>query len=183
MLLNILSSSRRIEDKLFRPSYRHKHHNILGCDIRRRGDEVCNNALDSTCMDLECNDNQLVSRKRLDDIRKNFANGAKAPRPAIHFGLIASGDTVMKSGEHQDEIADRSKEKDKEKIIAFEMEAAGVMESFEGLVVAIKCVCDYADSHKDKRWQEFAAATAATHMKAVLKEWTPSSNLLIKLSE
>jgi nucleoside phosphorylase len=159
------------EDKLYKPSYHHKHHNMLSCKICEKEDEVCNDALNLTCIDLKCNDNELVSRKRLGDIRNDFANGAKAPKPEIHFGLIASGDTVMKSGEHRDKIVDRDKEKDNEKIIAFEMEAAGVMESFEGRVIVIKSVCDYADSHKNKKWQEFAAATAATHMKAVLEEW------------
>jgi nucleoside phosphorylase len=35
----------------------------------------------------------------------------------------------------------------------------------------IKGVCDYADSHKNKIWQDYAATTAAACMKALLKEW------------
>lgn len=42
----------------------------------------------------------------------------------IHYGLIASGDTVMKSGEHRDTIAAN------DNVIAFEMEGAGVWEIF-----------------------------------------------------
>ena len=38
----------------------------------------------------------------------------------------------------------------------------------------IKGVCDYADSHKNKKWQNYAAATAAACMKAFLKEWVPT---------
>ncbi|OCL06966.1 hypothetical protein AOQ84DRAFT_273248, partial [Glonium stellatum] len=67
----------------------------------------------------------------------------------------------MKSGYHRDEIAAR------EKVIAFEMEGAGVWDNFSTIV--IKGVCDYADSHKNKMWQRYAAATAAPCMKAFLE--------------
>jgi NACHT domain len=129
-------------------------------------DAVCGIALDSSCEHLKCSDDRQVFRNRLQQAKQ----AAKAPNPEIHFGLIASGDLVMKSGYHRDEIAA------KEKIIAFEMEGAGVWDSFP--TVVIKGVCDYADSHKNKKWQRYAAATAAACMKAFLKEWrvadTPS---------
>jgi hypothetical protein len=38
----------------------------------------------------------------------------------------------------------------------------------------IKGACDYADSHKNKVWQRYAAATAAACMKAFLDNWVPS---------
>ena|SRR5256885_15501310 len=47
-----------------------------------------------------------------------------------------------------------------------EMEAAGLMDSFPCLV--IRGICDYADSHKNKKWQPYAAATAAAYMKEIL---------------
>jgi predicted benzoate:H+ symporter BenE len=46
------------------------------------------------------------------------------------------------------------------------MEAAGVMNTFPCLV--IRGICDYADSYKDKRWQHYAAATAAAYAKLLL---------------
>jgi hypothetical protein len=46
------------------------------------------------------------------------------------------------------------------------MEAAGLMESFPCLV--IRGICDYSDSHKNKQWQEYAAATAAAYAKELL---------------
>ena len=46
------------------------------------------------------------------------------------------------------------------------MEAAGLMDSFPCLV--IRGICDYADSHKNKRWQPYAAATAAAFAKELL---------------
>jgi nucleoside phosphorylase len=82
----------------------------------------------------------------------------------------------MKSGEDRDEIAAR------EKVIGFEMEGAGVWDNFPCIVV--KGVCDYADSHKNKKWQRYAAATAAACTKAFLKDWVPtektSSNTVVQ---
>lgn len=68
----------------------------------------------------------------------------------------------MKSGEHRDKIATQHN------LIAFEMEASGIWDLLPCLV--IKGVCDYADSHKNKYWQHYAAATAAACMRAVLEE-------------
>ncbi|KAF3116028.1 hypothetical protein TWF103_010253 [Orbilia oligospora] len=70
--------------------------------------------------------------------------------PTIHYGLIASGNQVMKDGRTRDRLA---KELD---IYCFEMEAAGLMDGFGCLV--IRGICDYSDSHKNKQWQGYAAA-------------------------
>jgi hypothetical protein len=51
-------------------------------------------------------------------------------------------------------------------VLCFEMEAAGLMDSFPCLV--IRGICDYADSHKNKGWQNYAAATAAAYAKGLL---------------
>jgi nucleoside phosphorylase len=80
--------------------------------------------------------------------------------PAIHYGNIASGNQVMKHGATRDRI---SKDED---VICFEMEAAGLMDDFPCLV--IRGICDYADSHKNKRWQPYAAATAAAFARVLL---------------
>ncbi|EXL69045.1 hypothetical protein FOPG_14955 [Fusarium oxysporum f. sp. conglutinans race 2 54008] len=127
------------EDRLFEASYRH-------ADDQR------------SCEQVGCN-GELVSRSRLSTIDVPL-------RPAIHFGLIASGDTVMQSGEDRDRLAST------EDVIAFEMEGAGVWDSFPCII--IKGGCDYADSHKSKVWQRYAAATAAACAKAFLDFWTPS---------
>ncbi|KAL4860374.1 hypothetical protein BDV12DRAFT_205144 [Aspergillus spectabilis] len=47
------------------------------------------------------------------------------------------------------------------------MEAAGLMDLFPCLV--IQGICDYADSHKNKVWQPYAAATAACYAKELLQ--------------
>ena len=80
--------------------------------------------------------------------------------PMVHYGLIASGNQVIKHGRTRDLI---SRELG---ILCFEMEAAGLMNNFPCLVV--RGICDYADSHKNKQWQQYAAATAAAYAKELL---------------
>lgn len=80
--------------------------------------------------------------------------------PQIHYGNIASSNQVMKHGVTRDKIC---KELD---VLCFEMEAAGLMPDFPCLV--IRGICDYSDSHKNKRWQKYAAAMAAGFAKELL---------------
>lgn len=155
----------RLEDQLFEPTYRHKHHDIAKCatctNCKTKGDQTCQGAMESSCAKLQCDQSKVVDRP-LGDAEHSPAS--RNVRPSLHFGTLASGDTVMKSGEDRDDIATQ------EKVIAFEMESAGVWDTFPCIV--IKGVCDYADSHKNKKWQNYAALTAAACMKALLKEWT-----------
>lgn len=105
-------------------------------------------------------------------LSKSGANGVAKQltsyEPKVHFGLVASGNVVMKSGEDRDQIAE------KEKVIAFEMEGAGVWDTLPCLI--IKGVCDYADSHKSKRWLNYAAVSAAACVKAFLESWSTNDN-------
>ena len=89
-------------------------------------------------------------------------------QPEIHYGNIASGNSVVKDGPTRDRIARQ------EEILCFEMEAAGLMDTFP--CVVIRGVCDYADSHKNKWWQEYAAAVAAAYAKELLL-WMPAADL------
>lgn len=136
-------------------------------------DPVCDNAGKFSCDSLRCDEQYLVPRKRLR--LKRETESEKAQEPAIHIGPVGSGDTVIKSGEHRDGIA-RPKG-----IIAFEMEGAGVAEEIP--CVVIKGVCDYADCHKNKKWQKFAAATAASALKAVLEQYMPTAESRERLME
>ncbi|KAL4745562.1 nucleoside phosphorylase domain-containing protein [Aspergillus terricola var. indicus] len=82
--------------------------------------------------------------------------------PEIHYGIIASGNALVKDAITRDRIvADLG-----EDCICVEMEAAGLMNHFPCLV--IRGVCDYADSHKNYRWQRYASATAAAYAKELL---------------
>lgn len=64
-------------------------------------------------------------------------------KPKIHYGVIASGNMVIKSGLERDKIDQRYENS----ILCFEMEAAGLMNNFQCLV--IRGICDYSDSHKN----------------------------------
>ncbi|KAL6808739.1 pfs domain-containing protein [Trichoderma camerunense] len=96
------------------------------------------------------------------DSTKEIKRKDRSSKPAIHYGVIASGNLVVKDGVSRDEIL-RGLE---EKCICFEMEAAGLMNNFPCLV--IRGICDYADTHKNDRWQNYAAATAAAFAKELL---------------
>lgn len=80
--------------------------------------------------------------------------------PQIHYGNIASSNQVMKDGVIRDQLGAELE------ILCFEMEAAGLMLDFPCLV--IRGICDYSDSHKNKRWQKYAAAVAAGFAKELL---------------
>jgi nucleoside phosphorylase len=80
--------------------------------------------------------------------------------PEIHYGIIASGNQVLKHALTRDRLRDELG------ALCFEMEAAGLMQDFPCLV--IRGICDYSDSHKNKRWQHYASATAAAFAKELL---------------
>lgn len=90
--------------------------------------------------------------------------------PEIHYGVIASGNTLVKDARTRDKIAESAGKE----CICVEMEAAGLMDRFPCLV--IRGICDYADSHKNDRWQRYAAATAAAYAKELL-EYVPTQQL------
>ncbi|KAL3481472.1 nucleoside phosphorylase domain-containing protein [Aspergillus californicus] len=106
----------------------------------------------SDCRSVGCQ-GVLVQRLRL--------NTQGTPRPRVFFGPMASGDTVMRSAEHRDRLARKSG------VFGFEMEGGGVCDTLSCLI--IKGACDYADSHKNKIWQDYAAASSAACAKALLE--------------
>ena len=163
-------------DKLFPSDYQHKHQKRDSCiicsDSQKQDDEVCESALHSSCAELGCDDRLLVDRNRIQKAMGLLPDGRpitiaseieEARKAFIHFGRIACSNQVMKSGQHRDRIAAN------EGVIAFEMESAGTWDYIP--TIMIKSVCDYADSHKNKKWQEYAAATAAACTKALLEQW------------
>jgi nucleoside phosphorylase len=102
---------------------------------------------DTTCS--QCDASRLVVREP-----------RPLEEPIIHYGLIASGDQDMRHGYTRDKLRREIN------VLCFEMEAAGLMDSFPCAV--IRGICDYADSHKNKRWQPYAAVTAAAYAKELL---------------
>ncbi|KAE8360872.1 violaceus kinesin [Aspergillus caelatus] len=104
-----------------------------------------------------CDQSQLVVRPT-----------RESNEPAIHYGLIASGNQVIKNAKIRDSIAQELN------ILCFEMEAAGLMDQLPCLV--IRGICDYCDSHKHKQWQGYAALTAAAYARALLEVVPPYNN-------
>jgi len=80
--------------------------------------------------------------------------------PEIHHGLIASIDEPIEHGTTRDKDAHKSG------ILCFETEGASGLNSFPCLV--IRGISDYADSHKNKEWQGYAAAIATAYAKEIL---------------
>lgn len=85
--------------------------------------------------------------------------------PAVHYGLIASGNLVIKDIQTRDRLAREYG------AICFEMEAAGVMNVLPCLV--IRGISDYANPQKNNVWQEYAAAAAASYAKLLLSVVKP----------
>ncbi|KFA56361.1 hypothetical protein S40293_09448 [Stachybotrys chartarum IBT 40293] len=86
--------------------------------------------------------------------------------PKVHYGLIASGNQLMKDAGIRDRL---STEKD---VLCFEMEAAGLSNHFP--CVVIRGICDYSDSHKNLEWQGYAAMVAAAYAKELLLQIPPN---------
>ncbi|GLB10727.1 hypothetical protein AtubIFM57258_007136 [Aspergillus tubingensis] len=97
----------------------------------------------------DCNSSQTVER----EVRDNST-------PMIHYGTIGSSNIVIRDSVKREILkADLD-------ILCVEMEAAGLMNIFPCLV--IRGICDYADSHKNKAWQPYAAAMSAGYAKELL---------------
>ncbi|KAL2784708.1 hypothetical protein BJX66DRAFT_343796 [Aspergillus keveii] len=79
--------------------------------------------------------------------------------PYIFYGTIASGNKVIKDPRERDLLR-------RSECLCVETEAAGLMNDFPCLV--IRGICDYCDSHKNDKWQKYAAATAAAYAKELL---------------
>ncbi|CEL03905.1 hypothetical protein ASPCAL05043 [Aspergillus calidoustus] len=80
--------------------------------------------------------------------------------PAVHYGPIASSNYVLKDAITRDRLAEDLA------VFCVEMEATGLTGSFPALI--IRGTCEYAESHKNKNWQGYAAAAAAAYTKELL---------------
>ncbi|KAM5361447.1 hypothetical protein ACJA88_014463 [Fusarium oxysporum] len=94
----------------------------------------------------------------------------ESTEPEIHYGIIASGNKLIKDAATRDSLSEDTGHQ----CLCVEMEAAGLMDQFPCLV--IRGICDYADSHKNDRWQRYAAATAAAFAVELL-EYVPVGQL------
>ncbi|EGO51467.1 hypothetical protein NEUTE1DRAFT_51192 [Neurospora tetrasperma FGSC 2508] len=155
-----------VNDRLFQPWYRHKHRSGSGCVICEGclsdEDPACGESLKLSCEELGCDISCLIPREHIQSTLDD--PDSESPESIyFHVGAIGSGDAVIRSGKRRDQIAAEAG------VIAFEIEGAGVWDELPCIV--IKSACDYADSHKNKEWQNYAAATAASVAKAVIERY------------
>ncbi|EAU36203.1 predicted protein [Aspergillus terreus NIH2624] len=84
----------------------------------------------------------------------------RGPTPKAHYGIIASGDVIMDSGQLREAL------RQKTGALCVDMEAAGLLQGFPGVV--IRGISNYADSHQNDQWEAFAALAAASYAKDLL---------------
>ncbi|KAL3485650.1 putative wd40 protein [Aspergillus germanicus] len=142
----LLHGNERLKRKYAQPSPR--------TDVLYKKDFVHPNP-ETSCGKV-CGRKNVIKRPNRTDAEDN---------PAIHYGLIASGNRVIKNAVFRDKLAGD------EGVLCFEMEAAGLMNHFPCLV--IRGICDYSDSHKNKAWQGYAAMVAAAYAKDLLCQIVP----------
>ncbi|OQE30032.1 hypothetical protein PENSTE_c002G06819 [Penicillium steckii] len=94
--------------------------------------------------------------------------------PHIHYGTIGSSNVVIKDGMLRDTL------KKELHLLCVEMEAAGVGDL---RFLTIRGISDYADSHKNKEWQPYAAAVAAAYVKDLLSMFPPTPELNESLTQ
>lgn len=100
-----------------------------------------------------CDLTQIVQRPtRMDEQRGAFV---------FHQGRIATGNSVVRDGELRDKIS-----KQCGGVLCVEMEAAGV--DINGRCLVIRGISDYADSHKNDMWKQYAAGNAAAFARELL---------------
>ncbi|KAI0200861.1 hypothetical protein F4808DRAFT_460373 [Astrocystis sublimbata] len=144
--------SEKLQDVLFKATYDHNEATPHSTDAHAPDEEDEEEEEEDSCR--YCDKTQTTRRKPRD--------------MRIHYGLIASGNKVIKNAAFRNNLR-RDLGKD---VLCIEMEAAGLMENFPCLV--LRGICDYADSHKNKAWQEHAAAIAAAYAKELLEYVQPS---------
>ncbi|TGJ85345.1 hypothetical protein E0Z10_g3386 [Xylaria hypoxylon] len=84
--------------------------------------------------------------------------------PTIHRGLIGSGNMVIRDSTERDRLTREYG------ILCVDMEAAGVMHNtVEIPFIVVRGISDYADSHKNDQWHNYAAVTAAAFARVLLE--------------
>lgn len=142
--------SELLVDVLYKSNYHHVNKSHGTGDDGDGDDDAWEHCLEEETDDCRlCDASMILKRPPREDLK-------------IHYGLIASGNQVIKDAIFRNKL----RKNFKGNVLCIEMEAAGLMNDFPCIV--IRGVCDYADSHKNKAWQEYAAATAAAYAKALL---------------
>ncbi|KAK8229407.1 hypothetical protein HDK90DRAFT_468859 [Phyllosticta capitalensis] len=141
-------------DRLFLPHFTHM-------DSEKSCEDAC---LRNDCLR---NDDDVMDIDTPEKLAKFPRRSNRAGDPEIHYGVIASANTLMKNAKRRDELAQSHG------VLCFEMEASGVMNHFPCIV--IRGICDYSDTHKNKKWQGYAAMTAAAYAKQLVGLVAPTN--------
>ncbi|KAF5557177.1 ankyrin protein [Fusarium phyllophilum] len=143
----IISSNKRLKAKYGRPE---DPDSLFAASVNHKSDP-CHEFCVSTPTDLIP---RTTRQEPLEDVE-------------VHYGTMASGNTLLNDTAKRDELASKSN------VLCFEMEAAGLMDGFRCLI--IRGICDYCDSHKSDKWQGYAAMTAAVYAKQILGRIRPEA--------
>ncbi|OJJ08345.1 hypothetical protein ASPVEDRAFT_89572 [Aspergillus versicolor CBS 583.65] len=147
-MVNCLELQATIAKALQSHKYIKEHFSRPGRDwLFNAAHKHCTDAIDCSA----CDKTQLVDRLP-----------RRSHEPRIHYGLIASGNQVIKDAQTRDLISHRLGGR----ILCLEMEAAGLMNQLPCLV--IRGICDYCDSHKQDDWHGYGALSAAAYAKVLL---------------
>ncbi|KAI0379825.1 purine and uridine phosphorylase [Hypomontagnella monticulosa] len=138
-----------MKDVVYKATYEHQHTPPDGHEEEDRDEDEEEEENEDSCK--YCDKAQATEREPR-DMRE-------------HYGLIASGNSVIKDAAHRKKLSKDLGEIGRH-VLCIEMEAAGLMNDFP--CVVIRGICDYADSHKNKVWQGRAAAVAAAFAKELL---------------
>lgn len=123
-----------------------------------------NTQVSQLCVDLSTNPDVIKA------IRMGWNSKVPEGELKVQVGPMASGASVLANDDAVAEIASQNRD-----IIAIEMEAYAVMAAAEyalkpaPIAIAIKSVCDFADSNKGKDWQSYAAYTSTAFFDQLIK--------------
>ena len=125
------------EDRLYKADYAHNPGGRMPCDM--------------------CNMEYLILR------------GDRNPqdKPRVHYGVIASGNMVIRNGVERDRIDHRYNNS----ILCLDTAAAGLMNNIPSLV--IQGISNYSDSHSNNKWENRAVAAASAYAKELLFQIEP----------
>ena len=129
-----------LEDVLFRADYNHVENRAMS------DSDIPDNAVETGIRDdnegEEENEEDEEAEKGCPNCDRSKIVKRKARDMRVHYGLIASGNQVIKDAAFRDKINKRLGGR----VLCFEMEAAGLMNDFPCIV--IRGICDYADSQE-----------------------------------
>lgn len=158
-------------------------------DVLFRADSPHVSPINQSANNEEEENEDGVSNCQYCDRAKVVKRQPRDEKIAVHYGLIASGNQVIKDADKRNEINQRFQGN----VLCFEMEGAGIRVSHPCLV--IRGICgkfaskrarglfsdpnhdtriDYSDSHKNYKWHQYAAGVAAAYAKELLEVVPPS---------